>query len=88
MVGEGQTYQLLWRLVNGVVMVFARRIFNSGALSLCCLLCGIVLWFLTYNQVLLIHRERRDDHKCHLKYGKDWEEYRRRVPSRIIPGVY
>ena len=47
--------------------------------------CGLEL---TSDQVLLIHRERRDDHKCHLKYGKDWEEYRRRVPSRIIPRIY
>ncbi|BFZ53301.1 erg24, C-14 sterol reductase [Savitreella phatthalungensis] len=41
-----------------------------------------------YFAVLLIHRERRDDEKCHNKYGADWEKYRELVPYRIIPGVY
>ena len=41
-----------------------------------------------YFAVLLWHRELRDDHKCGLKYGKMWEEYKARVPWRILPGVY
>ena len=41
-----------------------------------------------YFAVLLWHRERRDDHKCALKYGDAWDEYRERVPSRIIPFIY
>lgn len=41
--------------------------------------------FLTY---LLIDRAERDSKKCHLKYGKYYEEYCRRVPYKIIPGVY
>jgi delta14-sterol reductase len=45
-------------------------------------------FFMLYFAVLLIHRERRDEEKCRKKYGADWEEYRRRVPSRIIPYVY
>ena len=44
--------------------------------------------YLIYFAILLVHRERRDDNKCREKYGKDWDEYRRRVPSRIIPGIY
>jgi len=38
-----------------------------------------------YFAVLLIHRAGRDDHFCRLKYGKDWEEYRRRVPYIFVP---
>lgn len=48
----------------------------------------VTYFYLIYFAVLLIHRERRDEEKCKRKYGKDWDEYTRRVPSRIIPGVY
>ncbi|ORX62955.1 ERG4/ERG24 ergosterol biosynthesis protein [Hesseltinella vesiculosa] len=41
-----------------------------------------------YFAILLLHRERRDDHKCRTKYGKDWEEYCKVVKYRIIPGIY
>lgn len=48
----------------------------------------ITYFYAVYFATLLIHRERRDDHKCAGKYGADWEEYRRLVPWRIVPGVY
>lgn len=48
----------------------------------------ITYFFMLYFAVLLIHRERRDEEKCKKKYGKDWEEYCRRVPYRIVPYVY
>lgn len=48
----------------------------------------ITYFYMVYFAVLLVHRERRDDEKCRRKYGKDWEEYCRQVPSRIIPGIY
>ena len=41
-----------------------------------------------YFGLLLIHRERRDDAACAEKYGEDWNEYKRVVRWRIIPGVY
>lgn len=41
--------------------------------------------FLTY---LLIDRANRDSKKCHLKYGKYYEQYCELVPYKIIPGVY
>lgn len=41
-----------------------------------------------YFAILLLHRERRDELKCLRKYGEYWHEYRRRVPWRIIPGIY
>ncbi|KAI9727649.1 MAG: erg24, C-14 sterol reductase [Chrysothrix sp. TS-e1954] len=48
----------------------------------------VTYFFMLYFAVLLVHRERRDEEKCKRKYGKDWEEYCRRVPSRILPGIY
>lgn len=45
-------------------------------------------FYVAYFAVLLIHRELRDEEKCRWKYGKDWEEYTKRVPSRILPGIY
>lgn len=41
-----------------------------------------------YFGTLLVHRERRDDHTCEEKYGKDWDKYKRVVRWRILPGVY
>ena len=37
---------------------------------------------------LHIHRCYRDEEKCAAKYGADWYEYCRRVPWRMIPGVF
>ena len=49
----------------------------------------IITYFYTiYFTVLLVHREMRDEEKCIRKYGKDWDEYRKKVPYRILPGVY
>ncbi|KAJ3129043.1 erg24, C-14 sterol reductase [Nowakowskiella sp. JEL0407] len=57
-----------------------------------CLPCGFThalpYFYAIYFGILLIHREKRDDHKCHTKYGKDWEKYTKKVPYRIIPGIY
>ena len=35
-----------------------------------------------------VHRDRRDDHACKLKYGKDWDRYCDIVKYRIVPLVY
>ena len=48
----------------------------------------ITYFYVLYFAVLLIHREMRDEEKCAKKYGKDWEEYKKRVPYRIVPYVY
>ncbi|KAK9435902.1 delta(14)-sterol reductase [Metarhizium brunneum] len=48
----------------------------------------ITYFYIVYFAVLLIHRERRDDEKCHRKYGEDWDKYKRIVRWRIIPGIY
>ena len=49
---------------------------------------AITYFYVVYFAILLVHREMRDEEKCLRKYGKDWEEYRKKVPWRILPGVY
>jgi len=41
-----------------------------------------------YYVALLVPRQIDDDRRCAEKYGALWDEYCRRVPSRIIPGIY
>ena len=57
-----------------------------------CLPCGfdsvIPYFFAIYFAILLIHRERRDDHACHKKYGADWKRYCDLVRWRIVPFLY
>lgn len=38
--------------------------------------------------ILLTHRSIRDDVKCRTKYGTYWEAYCKRVPYKIVPGVF
>ena len=59
------------------------------AWSLPCLFGSLLPYFYPiYFTILLVHRERRDYHRCSRKYGGDWEEYCRRVRWRILPGIY
>jgi delta14-sterol reductase len=57
-----------------------------------CLPCGfgspIPYFYIVYFTLLLVHRERRDNDMCAVRYGKDWDAYCEKVPYRIIPGVY
>jgi Delta14-sterol reductase len=48
----------------------------------------ITYFYVLYFAVLLIHRDGRDDEKCHRKYGDDWVKYKSIVKYRMIPGVY
>jgi len=41
-----------------------------------------------YYLGLLLPRQHYDDQRCAAKYGPLWTAYTRRVPYRIIPGVY
>lgn len=56
-----------------------------------CMLCGlqsvVPYFYAIYFCVLLIHRSARDDHMCQIKYGKDWDEYKKIVPYKFIPGI-
>ena len=37
---------------------------------------------------MIIHRYLRDEERCSKKYGKYWEEYKRRVPYVFIPKIF
>ena len=72
----------------------ARKINYTGdwIMGLCwCLLCGteslVPFYYAVYFAILLVHRSTRDDHQCQLKYGDDWETYKRLVPYKFIPGI-
>lgn len=41
-----------------------------------------------YYVAMLVPRQIDDDRRCAEKYGPLWDEYCRRVPSRIVPGIY
>ncbi len=41
-----------------------------------------------YYVALLVPRQLDDDRRCAAKYGALWQEYVRRVPYRIVPGLY
>lgn len=45
-------------------------------------------FYFVYFTILLVHREWRDNAMCGEKYGADWKEYCRKVPWRIVPGLY
>jgi len=48
----------------------------------------IPLFYAAFLTSLLIDRAKRDSEKCHLKYGKYYEEYCKLVPYKILPGIY
>ena len=41
-----------------------------------------------YYVALLVPRERDDDRRCAARYGALWEQYREKVPWRILPRIY
>ncbi|MBI5506967.1 MAG: DUF1295 domain-containing protein [Deltaproteobacteria bacterium] len=41
-----------------------------------------------YYVALLLPRQADDDRRCAARYGELWQEYRRRVPYRIVPYLY
>jgi delta14-sterol reductase len=41
-----------------------------------------------YYVALLFPRQKDDDIRCELKYGALWDEYKEKVPYRIIPFIY
>ncbi len=41
-----------------------------------------------YYVLLLFTRQNDDDRRCSAKYGELWDEYKKRVPWRIIPHIW
>ncbi|AET39062.1 delta(14)-sterol reductase Ecym_3597 [Eremothecium cymbalariae DBVPG len=48
----------------------------------------LTYYYSVFFAILLLHRQRRDEHKCREKYGKSWQTYESQVPYRIIPYIY
>lgn len=44
--------------------------------------------YFAFLTTLLVHRALRDEEKCSKKYGRYWEEYRKLVPYKIVPGIF
>lgn len=68
------------------------EITQALALALPAVLCTgspLALAYPAYYIALFVPRQIDDDAVCEAKYGKDvWGEYCKRVPSRIVPGVW
>lgn len=46
-------------------------------------------WFyVIFLTILLTDRSVRDDKRCAKKYGTSWDEYKKRVPYRIVPYIF
>lgn len=48
----------------------------------------VTYFYILYFAILLVHRASRDEQMCMRKYGKDWVEYKKKVPSVLLPGIY
>ena len=48
----------------------------------------VPLLYPLYYVLLFVPRQYDDDVVCSLKYGDKWMEYKKRVPYRIIPGIW
>ncbi len=66
------------------------EILMATALTLCLgYPLALAAWlYPLYYVALLVPRQYFDDRRCAERYGPLWVEYCRRVPSRIIPGIY
>lgn len=68
---------------------YVPEIMLSVAWALPALFHNFLPWFyVVYLSILLFDRSGRDDKRCSAKYGESWKEYCKRVPYRIIPGIY
>ncbi|MCB9230838.1 MAG: DUF1295 domain-containing protein [Bacteroidia bacterium] len=57
--------------------------------TLPCMFNHLLPWFyVIFLGILLVHRSVRDEERCSLKYGKFWDDYKKRVPYKILPGVF
>ncbi len=74
----------------------SRHVNYLGEILMACALALALGWPLLigpwlyplYYLALLLPRERDDDRRCAARYGPLWEQYRERVPWRIVPKLY
>jgi len=52
-------------------------------------LAAPLAWFYVFFlTILLFDRAFRDDARCAAKYGPHWDQYRRMVPHKVVPGLF
>lgn len=99
-----QPKALIWGrapvLVRGKLLAsgfwgLARHMNYTGDLLIAlsfCVPCGfrssLPYFYFIYLLLLLLHREKRDEERCSLKYRSTWDDYCTQVPYRMIPFVY
>jgi 7-dehydrocholesterol reductase len=44
--------------------------------------------YFVFLTILLVHRSKRDEERCQLKYGQYFTQYKKRVPYSLIPYIY
>lgn len=57
----------------------------SSTMRIC---LGLFTGYAIAEQTWLLSRSWREDETLHKKFGAEWEEYRRIVPSRFIPFIF
>jgi len=77
--GMARHFQYFFELTAAYSWCFLANPMQNGVLP---------MFYALFLTGLLVDRAKRDTDKCHLKYGKYYEEYCRLVPYKIIPGVY
>jgi len=77
--GVARHFQYFWELTAAWSWCLLANPLQNGVLP---------LFYAAFLTFLLVDRATRDSEKCHLKYGKYYEEYCRLVPYKILPGVY
>ena len=77
--GIARHFQYFWELTAAWSWCLLANPLQNGVLP---------LFYATFLTFLLVHRATRDSEKCHLKYGKYYEEYCQLVPYKILPGLY
>ena len=91
--GTGQVHESLLLCSGCWVVVRHPNYIGDLIFSFCaCACCGwehvLPYTYFIYMAILLVHRCLRDEKRCLAKHGNAWEEYRRAVRWRIIPGLF
>jgi 7-dehydrocholesterol reductase len=61
----------------------------SGAMCATCGFTHFLPWsYFFFMGTLLLHRLRRDEKRCAMKYGKFWSLYTQKVQYKLLPGVW
>ncbi len=71
-------------------MNYLGEIIQAVAIALAAGYFGIwMVWlYPAYYVALMLTRQADDDKVCHAKYGALWDEYKAKVPYKIVPRVY